>query len=165
MNFCMSCFVTRPPRPVPGTRPGSMPCSAAIRATTGDTNAFPSSDGSGELWPPGRRLLLRRRSRLGRGRLRDLGGGLLRRGLGRRLGRRGHVCALRRDHRELGHDVDGLTLLDEDLGHHARARARHLGVDLVGGDLEQRLVGLDRLADLLSHFVIVPSDADAHAGA
>ncbi len=37
-NAKMSCFVTRPPRPVPGTWLGSMPCSAAMRATTGETN-------------------------------------------------------------------------------------------------------------------------------
>ena len=34
----MSFFVTRPSRPVPGTVEGSMPCSEAIRATTGETN-------------------------------------------------------------------------------------------------------------------------------
>ena len=37
----MSFFVTRPPVPVPGTVEGSMPCSAAMRATTGETNVFP----------------------------------------------------------------------------------------------------------------------------
>ncbi len=37
----MSFFVTRPLWPVPGTCAGSMPCSAAIRATTGETNALP----------------------------------------------------------------------------------------------------------------------------
>ena len=43
----MSFFVTRPPRPVPGTWPTSMLCSAAIRATTGETNAFsPSTEGA-----------------------------------------------------------------------------------------------------------------------
>ena len=41
MNDWMSFFVTRPPVPVPGTCDGSMPCSAAIRATTGETNALP----------------------------------------------------------------------------------------------------------------------------
>ncbi len=43
----MSFFVTRPPEPVPGTWDGSTPCSDAIRATTGDTNAFPLPDGCG----------------------------------------------------------------------------------------------------------------------
>ena len=36
----MSFFVTRPPAPVPGTWATSMPCSPAMRATTGDTNVF-----------------------------------------------------------------------------------------------------------------------------
>jgi hypothetical protein len=43
----MSFFVTRPPVPVPGTSDGSMPCSAAIRATTGDTNVFPLPSATG----------------------------------------------------------------------------------------------------------------------
>ena len=40
----MSFFVTRPSRPVPGIVLGSMPCSAAIRATTGETNVCRSSE-------------------------------------------------------------------------------------------------------------------------
>src|SRR5512134_492830 len=43
----MSFLVTRPPVPVPGTTAGSTPCSAAIRATTGDTNVLPFPDGAG----------------------------------------------------------------------------------------------------------------------
>ena len=42
MNARMSFFVTRPPRPVPGTCAGSTPCSDAIFATTGETNVLPS---------------------------------------------------------------------------------------------------------------------------
>ena len=42
----MSFFVTRPPEPVPGTWDGSTPCSDAIRATTGETNALPLPDGA-----------------------------------------------------------------------------------------------------------------------
>ena len=67
----MSFFVTRPPRPVPCTWPGSTPCSDAIRATTGETKVLPSP------WPfaaaaagvgscarvGGRRLASRRRLR------------------------------------------------------------------------------------------------------
>ena len=45
-------------------------------------------------------------------------------------------------------DIDGLTFRNEDLREHAVAWARHLGVDLVGRDLEQRLVAADRIADL-----------------
>ena len=40
MKARMSFFVTRPPWPVPCTWPTSTPCSAAIRATTGETNVF-----------------------------------------------------------------------------------------------------------------------------
>jgi hypothetical protein len=39
----MSCFVTLPPRPVPATWVGSTPCSAAMRATTGETKRLPFS--------------------------------------------------------------------------------------------------------------------------
>ena len=51
-NARMSRFVTRPPLPVPSTAFGSTPCSEAIRATTGETNALPfpeavSREGSG----------------------------------------------------------------------------------------------------------------------
>ena len=42
----MSFFVTRPPVPVPGTFAGSIPCSEAIRATTGETNDLPFSLGA-----------------------------------------------------------------------------------------------------------------------
>ena len=43
----MSFFVTRPPVPVPGTAFGSTPCSAAIRATTGETKVRPLPEGGG----------------------------------------------------------------------------------------------------------------------
>src|SRR5699024_2331669 len=46
-------------------------------------------------------------------------------------------------------DVDGVVDLGEDLDQGAGDRRRNLGVDLVGGDLEQRLVNLDGVADLL----------------
>ncbi len=42
----MSFFVTRPPEPVPGTCEGSIPCSDAMRATTGETNDLPLPAGS-----------------------------------------------------------------------------------------------------------------------
>ena len=47
----MSFFVTRPPVPVPATDDGSTPCSAAIRATTGETKLFPfpAESGAGAL--------------------------------------------------------------------------------------------------------------------
>ncbi len=64
------------------------------------------------------------------------------RGSRRRAGRVAH-------HREAGADLHRLALRHEDLGDHARRGRRHLRVDLVGRDLEQRLVGIDVLADLL----------------
>ena len=46
-------------------------------------------------------------------------------------------------------DRNRLPFLDLDLGQHACRRRGDLGVHLVGGDLEQRLVAIDRIADLL----------------
>src|SRR5204863_486306 len=61
--------------------------------------------------------------------------------------------------------VNGLALLDEDLQQRSRAGRGHLGVDLVGRDLEQRLVGGDLLAFLLEPLRDRPlRDGDAHLG-
>ena len=106
----------------------------------------------------------RRRSRRGRRRRRRRrsGSGLLWCGssrcrCGRRrcgLGRCCDRCVVGRcgpgtvaDHRQLHADLDRLAFGDEDLAEHARGRRGHLGVDLVGRDLEERLVPLDRVAD------------------
>src|SRR5690606_17957193 len=43
---------------------------------------------------------------------------------------------------------DGLALTHPDLAQDARGGRRNLGVDLVGRDLEQRLVAIDGIADL-----------------
>ena len=59
------------------------------------------------------------------------------------------VLAVAGDHRELGADLGRLVLADHDPGQHAGGGRRDLGVDLVGGDLEQRLVDLDPVALLL----------------
>ena len=179
MKARMSFFVTRPPRPVPWTWPGSTPCSAAMRATTGETKLLP--------------LPLACRPRLARVSDAAAGAGVasstvsavgvvagesLRRstraaacavaGSGTSpslVGRRRDLGALGRDHRELRADLDRLALLDEDLGDHARRRRRHLGVDLVGRDLEQALVGLDVLAHLLEPLRDRPlGDGHAHLG-
>ncbi|EME96437.1 ABC transporter ATPase, partial [Streptomyces mobaraensis NBRC 13819 = DSM 40847] len=53
------------------------------------------------------------------------------------------------DHGELGADLGDLVLADDDLQQDAGGGGRDLGVDLVGRDLEQRLVLGDLLADLL----------------
>uniref|UniRef100_J1RK10 ABC transporter ATPase n=1 Tax=Streptomyces auratus AGR0001 TaxID=1160718 RepID=J1RK10_9ACTN len=82
----------------------------------------------------------------GRGGLRSGGGGRGRGGRGRSGGR---GRALGTDDGELGADLGGLVLTDDDLQQGAGGRGGDLGVDLVGGDLQQRLVGRDLLADLL----------------
>jgi len=53
------------------------------------------------------------------------------------------------DHRKLGADFDCFFLGDGDPAKHTRRRGRYLGVHLVSGNLEQRLVGLDEVALLL----------------
>ena len=53
------------------------------------------------------------------------------------------------DQREVAAHLDGVILLRDDLGQHAGGGGRDLGVDLVGGDLEQRFVQFDRVALLL----------------
>ncbi len=53
------------------------------------------------------------------------------------------------DDREVGADRNRVVLLDEDLLQRAGHRRGDLGVDLVGRDLEQRLVDLDAVADTL----------------
>ena len=90
---------------------------------------------------------------------------------GRGLARRGRslfffdLRAFGRDDREPRADGDRLAFGDEDLLDDAGAGARHLGVDLVRRDLEQRLVGLDRLAFLLQPLEDRPlGDGDAHLG-
>src|SRR5919202_532786 len=66
---------------------------------------------------------------------------------------------------ELRADLDRLALLDEDLRQRSRRRRRNLGVDLVGRDLEQRLVRLDLLTLLLQPLRDCPlGDGDAHLG-
>ena len=125
----------REPTPVP--RPGP-----AAPATPGP--AVPGLLGRGRLGGGG----------LGRGRLGGHGG-LLRGGL---LGRGRLSCAARRPARRrpaapiTASSAPTSTVSssgDLDLQQRAGDRRRDLGVDLVGGDLEQRLVDLHRVADLL----------------
>ncbi len=103
------------------------------------------------------------RDRLGLGR--SSGGS----GSGLGCGRRGlgwsDLGAGRGDDREHRSDLDGLALLHQDLRDDAVGRARHLGVDLVRGDLEERLVALDRVAHLLEPLRDRSlGDRDAHLG-
>ena len=109
-----------------GRSRGRSPCAAATRLATGVACA-PSGTSTGRgVRRPGA-------ARVGSARLR---GGL-------RAVRAGAHAA---DHLADGHGVAGLG---EDLGHRAARGRGDLGVDLVGGDLDDRLVGLDRVADLL----------------
>ena len=71
-----------------------------------------------------------------------------------RLGLGGLACvtgglALLADHAQDGADLDGVVLVGLDLEQRARDRGGDLGVDLVGGDLQQGLVDGDRVTDLL----------------
>ncbi len=62
-------------------------------------------------------------------------------------------------------DGHRLALLGEDPSEHALGGARHLGVDLVGRDLEQGSSAAIGSPSAFSHFVIVPfGDGDAHLG-
>jgi hypothetical protein len=69
-------------------------------------------------------------------------------------GRRGRDCGSAGliDPRENGIDADRLSFLHEDLGQGTRGRGGNLGVDLVGRDLEERLVALQLIANLLRPF-------------
>ena len=90
----------------------------------GDLGALGDRSGAGVTGGPGSRRRLRSRR----------GGGLR----GPRAG--GHP-------REDLADRDGLAGLGEDLGDRAARGRGHLGVDLVRGDLDDRLVDLDAVAD------------------
>ncbi len=75
-----------------------------------------------------------------------------------RTGRRGGLGRVpgavvgRLDDRDLGVVRDRRAFLDEDLAQDALERRRHLGVDLVGDDLDERLVLRDMVARLLEPF-------------
>ncbi len=73
-------------------------------------------------------------------------GGLLR---GLRLAAAAGVFTLVTDYGQLAADLDGVVLLRDDLLQHACGGGRNLGVDLVGGNLEQRFVQFDRVTLLL----------------
>ena len=155
MNCCTSFLVTRPPRPVPGIALMSRPCSATMRATTGLTKVRPSP-----LWPlPSCAVAVGASAWAGRG-----------------SGCRSGVAA--GDASEVPDpsaapspsrseapasappppvSITAMRVFTGTVSpspansslHHARGRGGNLGVDLVGRDLDDRLVGLDRLADRL----------------
>ena len=70
-------------------------------------------------------------------------------GLGLGSGRCGRTVRARLHAPDHLADVHGVAGLREDLLHHARRGRRDLGVDLVGGDLDDRLVLVDPVARLL----------------
>ena len=164
MNERMSFFVTRPPVPVPGTDVGSIPCSAAMRATTGETKVLPlpaagaatggaggagagaaatgagSGSGAGAPAARAREPELARRAR-GSSSGRDLGAG-------------------RRDRREHGPDLDRLSFLDEDL---VTTPSAGLGTSVSTLSVEISSSGSSRPIESptwRSHFVIVPSETE-----
>ncbi len=114
--------------------------SFGLRSRAGSRSGRSVGAGSGRR-SLGRCLDLRAAT-VGRGRR-----GLLRRCGG--LGSRAAGLLVGLDHRDLGVVRDRGALLGEDLLEHARERRRHLGVDLVGDDLDERLVLRDRVAGLL----------------
>ena len=139
---------------------GSRPCSAMSRRTTGDRSRPPPLAGRGRLGPAAAAA-----GAAGAERGRRSGGSAGRRrgsAAGAGAGSRQRALPQRRagsrarapppavaDHGQHRADVDGVALGHLDLGERAAHRRRHLGVDLVGGDLEQRLVLDHRLAHLL----------------
>ena len=139
-----------------------------MRATTGEMNALPFA---GESTGAGAARSGSAAAAAGSGATgcaAGAGGADSGRGLGPGLGGRRRSdgrAGLAADAREHGADVDSLALRDEDLADDPGGGRRDLGVDLVGGDLEQGLVGLDVLAHLLEP----PRDralrdGDAHLG-
>jgi hypothetical protein len=83
--------------------------------------------------------------------------------LGLRL--RNGVRRLGLDPGDRGADFYRLALDRENLDQDARSRRRYVGIDLIGGDLEDRLVALDFVAHVLEPFRNGPlGDRLAHLG-
>ena len=157
-----SSRVIRPPGPEPVMASGSSSCSLTRRRTTGDNSrlspgcavaaAAPEQDAAGGgvggvgtgggggagVSCTGAGAAAGAGSASGAGAGSPAGAG------GRRRG-----CVGVADDGDHGADVDRVTFLHADLGEHAGHGRRHLGVDLVGGHLEQGLVSGDGVADLL----------------
>ena len=157
-------MVTRPAMPVPWICEMSTLCSLAILRTSGDERCVRVAAlvdrrrRRGLRWRRARGGVdagRRRRPRQRRGRR----GGLRRRRLGcsaaareRRAGAAAALAGARAagaDHRDDAVDRNRLAFLDADLGDDAGGGRRNFGIHLVGRDLEQRLVAIDRVADLL----------------
>ena len=162
-----------------------MPCSPISRCTTGDSRRWsadassprPSVSLTGAIradaaaCSAGAAVLVRSATTADDGAsLVGCGAGVLRRC--RHLGRRGRLqrsCRCRLGSRDgpgiadAGQhraDVDGVTLLHQDLAQQPGRRRRHLGVDLVGRDLEEELV----LGDLVAHLLEPAGDGPVGDG-
>ncbi len=145
MAASTSCLVTRPRGPLPPTAPRSMPCSAAIRAATGVASASPLTGAGASV--PGRAA-----STLGAG----------------------AACAGAPAPASIRHssgaDRHRLVGFHQQLGDRAGHGRGHLGVDLVGGDLDQRVVDRHGVAGLdapledraLGHRVAHLREGDVH---
>ena len=130
----------RPSAPVPAIRLKSMPCSLAMRRASGEERMRPTCGGAAlatwaDLWTG-----LLARQTFGRA----LAGAC---GRQRCYGSAGFADD--RDHRV---DLDRGALGKADLSEHAGHGRGNLGVHLVGGDFEERLVFFDGVADLLEPF-------------
>ena len=121
-----SAFVTFPPGAEPRIAPRSTPLAAATRRATGEARVPSVAPAAGAGSGSG-------------------GFGRRRRAIGRRAGARGHL----RQHLA---DLHRLVGLGQDPGDRATRRGRHLGVDLVGRDLDHRLALRNRIALLLVPF-------------
>ena len=125
-----SSLPIRPDGPLPWTFVRSIPWAAATRRATGrGVRVVVGDRGAVAGRVPGRARGARR--------------------LGCRIRCTGCAPAPAADPAEHLADLDGGARLDEQLGHRAARGRGDLGVDLVGRDLDDRLVGLDRVADRL----------------
>ena len=171
----MSFFVTRPPRPVPCDLArvdavlgrdarddgrdevvlGRSPAAAAACAPAGCGRSGSGGAGSGAARPRAVADALARRGLASSAASCVAGAGGASRRAPTRPRLRGAITAS---------TVPTSTVSPswhEDLRDDALAGARHLGVDLVGRDLEQRLVGARSVSpSFFSHFVTVPSETE-----
>ncbi len=146
MKAVMSCLVMRPPRPVPETCERLTPCSRAILRTRGEERASSSTSSPAEAGAGSRGGCC--------------GGWLLLFFLfflhwrSRRWGgfRWGGGFAIRSDGADDRIHADRCAFGDFDFLQHAGGGRGNFGVNLVGGDFEERLVALDFVSGLLQPF-------------
>ena len=123
-----------------GLRPGLAGIAVATDVEAADAGD-PSACGDGFGGSTAFGAACRRRGALVCGAADGLASGLVR--------RRGSACGGGSDDGHDAVDRDRFAFLDADLRHDTRSRRRDFGVHFVGGNLEQRLVAVDLLADFL----------------